>query len=43
MDGCVWTPDAYPAGWEKVVEETENSAENAEVVAENTEENESEE
>lgn len=43
MDGCVWTPDAYPAGWEKVVEETENSTENAEVVAENTEENESEE
>lgn len=21
MDGCVWTPDAYPAGWEEVVEE----------------------
>lgn len=20
MDGCVWTPDAYPAGWEEVVE-----------------------
>lgn len=19
MDGCVWTPDAYPAGWEEVV------------------------
>lgn len=18
MDGCVWTPDAYPAGWEEV-------------------------
>ena len=21
MDGCVWTPDVYPAGWEEVVEE----------------------
>ena len=21
MDGCVWTPDAYPQGWEEVVEE----------------------
>ena len=20
LDGCVWTPDAYPAGWEEVVE-----------------------
>lgn len=20
MDGCVWTPDAYPAGWEEVTE-----------------------
>ena len=20
MDGCVWTPDAYPAGWEEVQE-----------------------
>lgn len=20
MDGCVWTPDAYPAGWQKVEE-----------------------
>lgn len=26
MDGCVWTPDAYPAGWEEVVE-TETSEE----------------
>ena len=40
MNGCVWTPDAYPAGWEEVIEETENSTENAEVVAENTEESE---
>lgn len=23
MDGCVWTPDTYPAGWEEV-EESEN-------------------
>ena len=22
MDGCVWAPDVYPAGWEEVVEET---------------------
>lgn len=28
MDGCVWTPDAYPAGWEEVVEEdTEETVE----------------
>lgn len=20
LDGCVWTPDEYPAGWEEVVE-----------------------
>mgnify|MGYP001851478440 CR=1 FL=1 len=25
LDGCVWTPDAYPAGWEEVVEETTES------------------
>ena len=43
MDGCVWTPDAYPPAWQEVVDSTENSAENAEVVAENTEENEIEE
>ena len=24
MDGCVWNPDTYPAGWEEVVEESEN-------------------
>ena len=24
MDGCVWTPDAYPAGWEEVVETVES-------------------
>lgn len=23
LDNCVWSPDAYPAGWEEVVEETE--------------------
>lgn len=22
MNGCVWAPDVYPAGWEEVVEET---------------------
>lgn len=25
MDGCVWNPDTYPAGWEEVVEKTEES------------------
>lgn len=25
LDNCVWTPDAYPAGWEEVVEETTES------------------
>ena len=34
MDGCVWSPEVYPDAWEKVVEEIENSTENAEVVAE---------
>ena len=24
MNGCVWTPDVYPAGWEEVVEEDIN-------------------
>lgn len=24
MDGCVWNPDIYPAGWEEVVEEVES-------------------
>lgn len=24
MDGCVWDPDTYPAGWEEVVEESES-------------------
>ena len=43
INGCVWDPITYPPAWQEVVEETENSAENAEVVAENTEENESEE
>lgn len=23
MDGCVWNPDTYPAGWEEVAEESE--------------------
>lgn len=23
MDGCVWNPDTYPAGWEEVKEESE--------------------
>lgn len=27
MDGCVWNPDTYPAGWEEVVEKTEESEE----------------
>ncbi len=25
INGCVWAPDVYPAGWEEVVEETEES------------------
>lgn len=25
MDGCVWNPDTYPAGWEEVVEKKENN------------------
>lgn len=23
MNGCVWNPDTYPAGWQEVTEETE--------------------
>lgn len=23
INGCVWSPDEYPAGWQEVVEETE--------------------
>ena len=30
MDGCVWNPDTYPAGWQEVVEEqTEDTEEPA--------------
>lgn len=25
IKGCVWNPDVYPAGWQEVVEETENT------------------
>lgn len=25
MDGCIWAPDVYPAGWEEVVEDTEST------------------
>ena len=25
MDNCVWSPDTYPAGWEEVIEEAEES------------------
>lgn len=25
MNGCVWAPDVYPAGWEEVVEENQES------------------
>ena len=25
INGCVWSPDEYPAGWQEVVEETENT------------------
>ena len=24
INGCVWSPDEYPAGWQEVVDETEN-------------------
>ena len=24
MNGCVWNPDEYPAGWEEVIETTQN-------------------
>ena len=24
LDGCVWAPDVYPAGWEEVVEDLES-------------------
>ena len=27
INGCVWTPDAYPQGWEEVVESTEEDVE----------------
>lgn len=27
MDGCVWTPDAYPAGWQLVEDGTEETEE----------------
>lgn len=27
MDGCVWTPDAYPAGWQLVENGTEDTEE----------------
>ena len=37
---CVWSPSEYPVYWQEVTDSTENSAENAEVVAENTEESE---
>lgn len=26
INGCVWTPDAYPQGWQEVVEETNEEA-----------------
>lgn len=26
MNGCVWTPDDYPAGWQEVTEETNEEA-----------------
>lgn len=31
IDGCVWSPDEYPAGWQEVVEETENTETEKEV------------
>ena len=34
INGCVWDPITYPPAWQEVVDSTENSAENTEVVAE---------
>ena len=31
INGCVWSPDEYPAGWQEVVEETENTETEKEV------------
>lgn len=27
LENCVWSPDTYPAGWEEVVEQTEDNVE----------------
>ena len=27
MNGCVWNPNTYPAGWEEVIEDKENNEE----------------
>ena len=27
MDNCAWSPDAYPQGWEEVIEETKENTE----------------
>lgn len=29
MNGCVWTPDAYPAGWELQAEQDVDDSETA--------------
>lgn len=31
INGCVWSPDEYPQGWQEVVEETENTETEKEV------------
>lgn len=31
INGCVWSPDEYPAAWQEVVEETENTETEKEV------------
>lgn len=36
INGCVWDPDTYPAGWEEVVEE-QTDEETAEKVGDNSE------
>ena len=30
LDNCVWNPDEYPAGWEEVIEDTAEPAEDVE-------------
>lgn len=42
LDNCVWTPNAYPADWEEVIEATEDNTQENEEVTEDTETSEEE-